>query len=152
MSKRKNGNHLSTMGSLPVAHRSPTRTFINTPVRPRPVILRVRAKPVLALQTIEDRRMYHPETYTRPVMTFSRRDQRRIVHKAQHISNNLPKNGLRSPLVASGWSKVGFAVPKKVALCVRRKVRREAILALGLGGAGARQKRRKRNYWSTVSC
>lgn len=46
--------------------------------------------------------------------------------------------------------KIGFDVPKRVAICVRRKQRREVIIAkkLARNGGGAKH----RNIWSDVKC
>ena len=45
---------------------------------------------------------------------------------------------------------IGFRVPSKVAICVRRKTRKEVIFAKGKGGKGTR--RPKRNKWCDVHC
>lgn len=50
-----------------------------------------------------------------------------------------------------GVPKLHFAVPERVGVCVRRKQRREVLLALRLGKKGSRG-RRRRNPWSGVSC
>lgn len=91
------------------------------------------------LQTIEDRRTWYP-TRVRPAATLSRLDQRRIVERSRNSFESFPSLHL------------GFEVPRKVAVCVRRKTRREVILALKKAGAGAAQKRRKRNEYSDVRC
>lgn len=46
--------------------------------------------------------------------------------------------------------KVGFAAPRRVVLCLRRKVRREVMIAMGNGGGRGTPKRR--NAWSDVQC
>lgn len=48
-------------------------------------------------------------------------------------------------------SKMSFAVPRMVTVCVRRKERREVIFARGKAGGGSRR-RKKFNYWSAVKC
>lgn len=45
---------------------------------------------------------------------------------------------------------MAFKAPKFVAICVRRKIRREVLLALGRGGGGKRRPRR--NAYSNVRC
>jgi len=96
------------------------------------------------LQTIEDLRTWHPAP-VRPVGVFSRRDQRRIIEKP--VKSAVP---FKSP-DAFPSLRLGFAVPAKVARCVRRKQRREVILAKGLGAKGARA-RRRRNVYSNMEC
>lgn len=44
-----------------------------------------------------------------------------------------------------------FNVPGRVMVCVRRKIRREVLHALGRAGKGGGKKRR-RNEWSNVKC
>lgn len=44
-----------------------------------------------------------------------------------------------------------FADPRLVALCVRRKIRREVVFALRKNKAGSGSKKRK-NFWSHISC
>lgn len=104
------------------------------PSPPRFEVVRPRVYPVLNLRVIEDRRTFHPLRELRPALTFSRRDQRRIVEKAKAVPAPY-----RDPFPSL---KLGFAVPKKVALCVRRKQRREAIFAFNKQGKGAKAPRR----------
>lgn len=104
--------------------------------RPPPVfeVVRPRVQPRLDLRVIEDRRTFHPLREMRPTLTFSRRDQRRIIEKAKSVPP-----AYRDPFPAL---RLGFAVPKKVALCVRRKQRREALFAFKRTGKGSRSFRR----------
>lgn len=83
--------------------------------------------------------MWHPDPL-RPPKAFMRSATRLVVKSTP--------NALRNDTLSH---RVGFAVPKKVAICIRRKQRREVILALGKGGKGARA-RRRRNRWSDVDC
>lgn len=47
---------------------------------------------------------------------------------------------------------VKFSIPRQVATCVRRKIRKEVMFALKLRGKGSGSRRRKRNFWSRISC
>lgn len=96
---------------------------------------RLRLRP---LPVIEDRRFFHPLQDVKPAATFSRRDQSRVV-----LSK--PNRPFKFPDVLK------FRVPKRVALCVRRKERKEVLHALGRLRSG-RGGRKRRNYWSNVSC
>lgn len=49
-------------------------------------------------------------------------------------------------------STIAFAKPTGVAVCVRRKTRREVLFAKNRTGKGARAFRRRRNHWSDVRC
>lgn len=49
--------------------------------------------------------------------------------------------------------RVQFLDPKRVLVCVRRKIRREVMFALGKGGKRGRERnRRRRDAYSGVSC
>lgn len=48
--------------------------------------------------------------------------------------------------------ELNFVAPKYVVHCVRRHRRKEVLFALGKTGKGAKQKRRRRNMWSSVRC
>lgn len=126
MARRRNRS-----GSVPVSLTRPTIDFVQPRVRLTP------------LPEIEDRRTFHPLGDSRPLGTFSRRDQRRIVDKSVAVANQY-----RDPFPSL---KLGFAVPEKVAKCVRRKQRREALFAYARTGKGARA-RRKRDFWSDIRC
>lgn len=105
-----------------------------------------RSKPVL----VSDRRLYHPLGDVAPVFA-PKRSQKRIV---ENVAVRHPRNGNKKVQFSkrSRRYKFSFAVPKKVELCVRRKQRREVLFAVRRTGKGARSVRRRRNYWSGVTC
>lgn len=89
-----------------------------------------------ALQMLEDRRVFHPEGAFRRPLSFSSPKRPRLVVRKANFGSTMP-------------SRIGFKVPKKVSLCVRRKERREVFMAKRLKrGKGAG----RRNYWSEISC
>lgn len=138
-----------TKGGMPMRRRNRTAYrpphVVSPPLyQPRIEIVRPRIRPRINLRVIEDRRTFHPEQKFRPAATLSRRDQRRLVEKARDVSKQGPS--FFEPRT------LGFAVPEKVARCVRRNQRREVILALNLGGKGARAPRRRRDQYSEISC
>lgn len=91
-------------------------------------------RPLRDLQLIEDRRQFHPEGVLRPARTlYERSASRNVVAPAKKFS-----------------PAISFAVPAKVALCVRRKQRREVLFATGKGGG--RHKRPRKNLFSNVRC
>lgn len=114
-----------------VVKRPVYRTVVKTVAAPRP-------NP--PLQQIEDRRRYHPLRALAPAQTFSNRAQRRLVEKPRLTREVFPS------------LRLGFAVPSKVAACVRRKSRREVLFAIKGTGPGSRQKRRRRNELSNIQC
>lgn len=92
----------------------------------------------------DDRRAFHPDDPYRAPWASPRYSAQLVV-----------KNGSKSkPLRSTKFyqappATVGFRRPDRVAFCVKRKTRREVLLALGRGG---RNKRGKRNYTSQFSC
>lgn len=83
---------------------------------------------------IEDRRLFHPDGYSRPASSFQSFNHRLRASP----SRKLPFG-------------VGFVSPSKVLVCVRRKIRREVMFAKG--GAGSRRMSRpRRSYYSDVRC
>lgn len=93
-----------------------------------------RSKKLLA---IEDRRTFHPSKKQRSARSFN----------AAHHTLKVKRGPNGKPLS----SKISFGNPKRVLICVRRKIRREIIFAFGKGNKGARSVRR-RSYFSSISC
>ncbi|QXP44302.1 MAG: hypothetical protein [Arizlama microvirus] len=128
MAKKSNR---SPRSSVPSASVSSLRSRIY-----RDVVLR-RSLPVIASG---DRRLFHPAGVLRPVAATVR-SARRLV----------PARKANQPSRLSIPERIGFAVPRKVLLCVRRKQRREVIHAKRLQSRGAGS-RKTRNIWSDVKC
>lgn len=110
-----------------------------TPVRDTFVVIR---SPVpSALSLLEDRRRFDPLGELSAPRAFFKRP--RLVVRNANLRQKFDKFSVPSA--------VGFDVPKNVAICVRRKERREVIHAKRLtrrGGHGAK----RRNWWSDVRC
>lgn len=87
---------------------------------------------------IADRRRFHPMGPLRPAGGLTRNSTRLKIAPAQK-RGKLP-------------SRISFNIPKHVAVCVRRKIRKEVIFASGKGGKGGRKAPYRRNYWSDVRC
>ena len=83
---------------------------------------------------IPGRKLYHPERQAAPVLT----------------TRGTPSRGLKP----TKTSQLAFIRPKEVAICVRRKQRREIIFASGLGGKRGLGLRKKRhtNEFTKISC
>lgn len=108
------------------------RANINRRYSPLPSHVRARA----TLLSLEDRREFHPAIrWLRPARAL-RRDAARVVER--HGGTQARR------------AVFGFNVPNLVSICVRRKVRREVLLAMGRGGGGKRRPRR--NSWSDIVC
>lgn len=127
MARRKNRNR-----SVERDHLSYIPNFV---VR-RPLVLASRS-PVFDL---EDRRSYHPLDLFRPALSIGRSDADVVERSPARQKSAFPK------LYSAGLS---FRVPKNVSVCARRHERREVLFAKG--GLNGR-KRKRRNYWSSISC
>ena len=107
-------------------------------------------RPYRFLSEIEDRRFWHPEGYIRPARSFPQPYSRVITYDRPRAR--------KSPAKGSPYSKVnlvspvlGFEAPRQVALCVRRKQRKEVLFALKKSGRNGGRKYR-RNFYSRISC
>lgn len=92
----------------------------------------------------EDRRLFHPLDDVRPAKGLSK--------FASQITVTPYKRNRVRPKAAPTPDVFRFNAPVKVAVCVRRKTRREVLFALKRTGKGSRRRRRRRNYYSEVSC
>lgn len=100
----------------------------------RPVRTFVRDVP--RVEPLSDRRAFVPDRSVSPVPA-SRRDAARVVAPA-----------------TGPMRRLAFNHPRDVSICRRRKQRKEVLFAekiAGQGGVG-RGKKRRTNFWSTVSC
>lgn len=103
-----------------------------------PVFVPVAPRPRLRFptSTFEDRRQWHPERAARPALS-SPRSAARLVARG-HVRDQTK-------------AIVAFAAPDRVAVCVRRRRRREVLFARGVGGRrGLRSPRR--SFYSGISC
>jgi len=80
-----------------------------------------------------DRRSYRPDAPSAPPVSTVR-SAARVVSRGPHFHS------------------LSFAQPRQVTICLRRKVRKEVMHALNHAGKGGRQRKRRRNFWSDVSC
>lgn len=123
---------------------SPSRPVGLSPYRPKPHPYPW-PKPV---DPITDGRVFNPSRPKRAAIEFSGRPAR-VVAPPVPQRRLAPSSPVPGPSFFSTPSRLLFDQPKRVVLCVRRKVRREVILA---GGYGGRQRRGKRNQFSKVRC
>jgi len=116
------------------------------PVAVRVLSVRRPAARFSVLQQIEDRRTFHPEGVARPA-----RGYRIARHRLQVVGpgTDVVPGLFSAPVVPVG---VGFAAPRQVAICVRRRVRKEVIHALGKAGRGVKRRLPRFNYYSEVIC
>jgi len=86
------------------------------------------------LPQLEDRRLYSPDYRVRAPGSVQRKNARLVQDQ-------------KDPTLR----RYMFADPSKVAMCIRRKVRREVLHALKVAG-GKGIKKYRRNFWSNVGC
>lgn len=127
MAKKRNrgGRDVSTSiasGTLP----RPIR-----PLRPLTITTPLTAS---SLMELEDRRRFRPDRSIRAPASLQRKDTRLVISQT-----------------AAGMQRVAFADPGKVAMCVRRKIRKEVLHATRVAGKSG-IKARRRNFWSDVKC
>ena len=115
-------------------------------------IQKILARPPLT--QIEDRRTHHPDGRLRPAKKIN--GTRLSPHKIKITKKIVQRRAgtavhkTKTVRIRTIPTRIKFAAPKKVMICVRRKVRREVLLAFGRGGG--RHKNPKRNRYSEVSC
>lgn len=97
--------------------------------------------------SFEDRRMWHPEGDYAPARSVFKSDARLTIPRKPGSSDD--RYALRRMYYPS--SQVAFAIPSRVAVCVRRHQRQEVLHALGKTGKVG-QRSPKWGVYSSVSC
>lgn len=92
-----------------------------------------------SLRLVEDRRQWHPVGPQMPARAWNRNATRVIVPRYAKLAGT------------AVTAKLAFSGPSSVAICVRRKRRREIMFAKGFGGRRG-QRRPKRNWYSSIRC
>lgn len=92
---------------------------------------------------VEDRRRFHPLDFFQPARTFS--------GWPAPINVNNTKKAAARPFFKLATPGLKFTQPRQVALCVRRKERREVIIATKKTRAGRGTPKRK-NWFSKIGC
>lgn len=135
----------------PIAN-DPLLDVLSSPGEPSELVDPLSDDPLLAM---EDRRFYSPDRYSYAMKWASDvvvSYPRNVVSKA--LYEGIP--GVRLANRAKTYVEAGLAFrdPERVAVCVRRHIRRQVIFALSLHrriGSG-RGKRRRRNLASAIRC
>lgn len=106
-----------------------------------------------ALRDLEDRREWHPEGPFRPARSFRSSRHRLVVAGYPKVSQSPPRGRFRNAARSSFGpaAHVTFEVPEQVAICVRRRRRREVLFARRKTGRGG-QRRPRWNWYSKVRC
>lgn len=137
MARRRRSNTARRVVSTPYSNRR-----LSGPVR------RLSLPKLSSLRAIEDRREFHPEREARPARGFVYPRHRLVVSPVRQEPSRLPDTF--TPAVPVG---VSFKAPRQVAVCVRRKQRREVLHAMGKTGRGSRHHRAPRkSFYSEIRC
>jgi len=91
--------------------------------------------------TYPDARTYRPDRYSAPPIAKN-------VNATRLVARDTFGDAIRRQTKA----RIAFKVPKHVALCVRRKQRKQVLHAKKKTGAGVSRKKPTRNMWSQISC
>lgn len=104
------------------------------------------------LQLLEDRRQFHPEREARPARGFfSPRHRLTVSEGRQAATPQLRPRRKFSPDTISPVVK--FGERHQVAVCVRRRVRKQVLHALRkTGGGKGRRRHPRRSFYSSISC
>lgn len=119
----------------------PKRSALNVTSNPyRPL---VRLTPIVfrsPTPSLDDRRVFH---FDKMAVSALRRSATRLVARQNPLHNQLSQTK----------ALVAFADPDKVHICLRRRVRKQIMHALGKAGKGSRFfKKPRRNEFSSVHC
>lgn len=103
------------------------------------------------LTIFEDRRSFHPEGRVRPAASFNR-SRHRLSLVASPPASHIRRGYTKLPsLWDATKARIGFDVPDKVLVCVRRKMRREVLHAFRKTGKRG-QRSPRFNFFSKISC
>lgn len=104
------------------------------------------------LSQFEDRRKWHPEGAYAPAKSFNRSKHTLIeIGTSKRTSGSRNRSSRYNISPTSFVSKIGFQYPKKVLICVRRKMRKQVLHALKKTGKKG-QRRPKFNWYSKIRC
>lgn len=107
----------------------------------------------LYLRQVEDRRRFHPEGFYAPAATIGPRWSRSLVVSSlqKRPVQSSTRSSMRSWLPGALPSRLRFKSPERVAVCVRRSIRREVLHAFKKTGRGGQRKPRF-SWHSQISC
>lgn len=134
-----------------MARRRRDKTNTNTPKLLQRDLINIASNPSVLLQRAlspvlspiamtaslpDDWRTWEPEPRLRRPRTFS---------------HSIPVTKPSRKATPYGYTQ-HFAAPDSVVMCVRRKTRREVILAKRLAAKGSKSRYRRRTEWSDIKC
>lgn len=128
MAKRNRRNARSSRGAYVHHYRRPVRRSSSVVASLSPLRLRP-----LSLLPLADGRLFYPDIKLHRPFAAAPRAAARLV-------------------IGDRFNSVRFASPRGVIVCVRRKLRREVLFALGVGGQSGAKARPRFTAASAVSC
>lgn len=129
--------------------KSRNRSFSKSKIRTRVVHINSTRSVRSNLSKYEDRRLWHPErNYYADAKSFNS-TRHRLVYPS--VNRQFESIRPRRSLLSQINSAIAFAAPKKVLICVRRKIRKSVLHALGKTGRGG-QKSPRFSYYSSIQC
>lgn len=120
------------------------REFIQKPKPYRPITHPPHLTTFKPLTLLEDNRAWQPTPKPHRTAKAVPRNAAALTVPRQIVRGGKTRSTIPST--------VAFQKPSGVAVCVRRKVRREIMFALRQTRRGAAARRRRRNTWSDVKC
>lgn len=134
-SRNRSGRDDLTPSTPSLSHRLPRPIAFSTPSNYQNLL------------EVEDLRTFYPDE-NRPALLNTGRP-----HSLQYPSPKKTRlNKDRFSSLRSLSSRVQFAQPENVLVCVRRKRRKEVLFAKQKTGRGKKQRRPRRGRWSSISC
>lgn len=145
MAKKRNRRAKRDANAVANPLTPPSLTTLLSPLSPLKPIRHVTPK---RLTLIEDRRSWHPQGASAPAKS---------VHKSRHrlaLKPGASVQGVRSTPARTAPMPAGihFQAPKKVLICIRRKMRKQVLFALRKTGKGAKARKHRRSFYSSVRC
>lgn len=107
------------------------------------------------LSEIEDRRTWHPSGKTRPARSLTRSQHQLKIATKRHTSprsTDPVHKKIQRARDARLPHRVQFDAPENVLVCIRRKQRKQVLFALRKTGKGARARRHRQSYYSSIGC
>lgn len=150
-SRQRDTSAIATRQRVLVAQPSPIPSLGHVTPADRSI-----PRPAAKVPVVDDRRTFHPLAEYRPVKTISGRNARLVVKNRPRTKPGLIKAAvgyLRAPKAVASQTKaaLSWVDPSHVAVCVRRKTRRQVLAALKKFASGAGSKRRHSPF-SRVRC
>lgn len=109
-------------------------------------------KKSLFLSEIEDRRRYHPlgrDTYPQSVKYRKATD---LIARGRKVQSSHQTNNFATTMFDQDVpQRLGFRIPDQVAVCIRRKIRRQVIHAFDIAGRRGLSGPKYNNY-SKIRC